>query len=101
MIVKVCGITRAVDAAAALNYGATAIGFNFYARSPRFIQPELAARIPTPAALRAGVFVNESPGRVQEIARIAALDIIQLHGDENPADYPAHLTIWKAFRVTP
>jgi phosphoribosylanthranilate isomerase len=40
------------------------------------------------------------PGRIAEIARIAALDTVQLHGNESPADYPEGLAIWKAVRVT-
>ncbi len=50
MIVKVCGITNEEDAAAAIAGGATAVGFNFYPRSPRYIAPESAARIVTPPA---------------------------------------------------
>lgn len=99
MIVKVCGITRAADATAAVAAGANAIGFNFYPRSPRYIAPEQAALILTPHARRVGVFVNEPPERVAEIARLASLDTVQLHGDENPADYPAQFAIWKAIRV--
>jgi len=99
MILKICGITNARDAAAAIAAGATAIGFNFYPRSPRYLAPECAAAIPTPGVRRVGVFVNESPARIEEIARIAALDVAQLHGDELPADYPAALAVWKAARV--
>ena len=99
MIIKVCGITNAADAQAAIDAGATAIGFNFYPRSPRYITPDRAAAIPTPGVRRVGVFVNESPAHIEEIARIAALDTAQLHGDESPADYPAHLTVWKAARI--
>ena len=99
MIVKVCGITNAADAAAAIGAGASAIGFNFYPRSPRYIAPEQAAAIATPGALRVGVFVNEPAARVAEIARAAALDIAQLHGDESPAEYPAGIAVWKAARV--
>jgi phosphoribosylanthranilate isomerase len=99
MIIKVCGITNAADAKAAIDAGATAIGFNFYPRSPRYIAPDHAAAIPTPGVRRVGVFVNESPARIEEIARIAALDTAQLHGDESPADYPTHLAVWKAVRV--
>jgi phosphoribosylanthranilate isomerase len=98
-IIKICGITNAEDAAAAIAAGATAIGFNFYPASPRYIAPERAAAIPTPGAQRVGVFVNESPARIQEIARIALLDIAQLHGDETPAQFPAELAVWKAARV--
>jgi phosphoribosylanthranilate isomerase len=48
---------------------------------------------------RVGVFVNEAPARVEAIARIAALDVAQLHGNETPSDYPAALAVWKAARV--
>jgi phosphoribosylanthranilate isomerase len=100
MIVKICGITNARDAEAAIQGGATAIGFNFYARSPRYIAPEHAARIASRAGVRrVGVFVNESPSRVEEIALVAGLDVAQLHGNETPADYPAHLAVWKAARL--
>jgi len=100
MILKICGITNWEDAAAAMEAGANAIGFNFYSRSPRSIEPESAARIASmPGVRRVGVFVNETRARVEEIARIAALDVAQLHGDETPADYPATMAVWKAARV--
>ena len=100
MILKICGITNREDAAAAIAAGATAIGFNFYPRSPRYIDPERAREIPAaPGVRRVGVFVNQAPARVTEIARIAGLDVAQLHGDETPSDYPASLAVWKAARV--
>jgi phosphoribosylanthranilate isomerase len=99
-LLKICGITSTEDAAAAIEGGATAIGFNFYPRSPRFLAPERAAGIVSqPGVWRVGVFVNEAPARVVEIARIARLDIAQLHGDETAANYPAEITVWKALRV--
>jgi phosphoribosylanthranilate isomerase len=99
MILKVCGITSQEDAAAAIEAGATALGFNFYPRSPRYIPPERAAAIATAAGVRrVGVFVNETAARIEEMARLARVDTAQLHGDETPADYPA-LTVWKAARV--
>jgi phosphoribosylanthranilate isomerase len=49
--------------------------------------------------LKVGIFVDESPANVAKIARIAELDIVQLHGSEDPAQY-APLRIWKAYRVT-
>jgi phosphoribosylanthranilate isomerase len=95
MMVKVCGITNQADADAAAGVGA--LGFNFYRPSPRYVDPESAAAIVTPAGvLRVGVFVNEP--RAVEIARQARLDVIQLHGDEQAA--PAGFPVWKAFRVT-
>ena len=100
MIVKICGITNQEDASAAVAGGANAIGFNFYRRSPRYLAPERAAGIQSaPGVRRVGVFVDEARERVEEIARIAALDVAQLHGDETPADYPASLAAWKAVRV--
>src|SRR5581483_8631674 len=100
MVLKICGITNAEDAAAAVDGGATAIGFNFGPHSPRFIAPEAAASIGNPPGIRrVGVFVNEAPARIEEIGRLVRLDVAQLHGDEAPAAYPAGLVIWKAARV--
>ena len=101
MILKICGITNQEDATAAVEGGATAIGFNFYARSPRYVAPESAAEIATGAGVRrVGVFVNEEPAWVEEIARMVRLDVAQLHGDETVADYPHVAAVWKAVRVT-
>jgi len=101
MILKICGITNQEDADAAVGAGANAIGFNFYRRSPRYLSPEQAAKIRTGAGVRrVGVFVNEPRDRVQEMARTAALDVAQLHGDELPPEYPAAVAVWKAARVT-
>jgi phosphoribosylanthranilate isomerase len=103
MILKICGITNQDDASAAIDAGATAVGFNFYSRSPRSIRPEQAAEIATAAGVRrVGVFVNERPERVEEIARLARLDVAQLHGDETAEQALASrpLRVWKAVRVT-
>jgi phosphoribosylanthranilate isomerase len=100
MMVKICGITNRVDAIAAVDAGASAVGFNFYARSPRYITPEQAAEIGSGLTiLKVGVFVDEDPSRVEAIARIAGLDVAQLHGSETPGSMP-DLTVWKAFRAT-
>ena len=102
MLIKICGITNSEDAQAAINEGATALGFNFYRPSPRYIAPEAAAAIAAlvPATvLKVGVFVNESPVNLMAIAATAGLDIVQLHGDESAADSPPGLRVWKAFRV--
>jgi phosphoribosylanthranilate isomerase len=99
-MVKICGITSQADADAAIEAGASALGFNFYRQSPRYLSPATAAAIrTTPDVLRVGIFVDESPADVAAVAAEAVLDIVQLHGSENPRDY-APLRIWKAFRVT-
>jgi phosphoribosylanthranilate isomerase len=101
MILKICGITNQEDATAAVEGGANAIGFNFYPSSPRYIAPERAAEIETPAGVRrVGVFVNERREHVEDLARVARLAVAQLHGDEDPAEYPAGLAVWKGVRVT-
>jgi phosphoribosylanthranilate isomerase len=100
MILKICGITNAEDAAAAIGAGATALGFNFYPRSPRYITPERAAALASSSGVRrVGVFVNESRPRIEAIARVARLDVAQLHGEEEAAEYPEQLAVWKAARV--
>jgi len=88
MKVKVCGITSYEDAAMAVDQGVDALGFNFFPSSPRFIQPEDADRIIRrlpPFLIAVGLFVNVSrPSQVDETARKAGVQIIQLHGDETP-----------------
>jgi phosphoribosylanthranilate isomerase len=88
LFVKVCGITRLQDAGLAADLGASAIGFIFWPGSPRFIAPDEARRIvlQKPADVKAvGVFVDEPPDRVRQIADVVGLDVVQLHGSESPA----------------
>jgi len=87
MKIKICGITRYEDARAAVSFGVDALGFIFYPKSPRCITPAKAAEITKklpPYVSKVGVFVDESPQRVLEIAGHAWLDTIQLHGSETP-----------------
>ncbi len=105
VLVKVCGITNYEDAALAVAAGAGALGFNFYARSPRFIPPQAARRIIErlpPAVLPVGIFVNEAaPETVARMAAAAGVPMVQLHGDESAA-YCAQLSAYeviKALRV--
>ena len=104
-LVKICGITNLADALACVEAGADMLGFNFYARSPRYIEPHEARRIVEQlpeGVLAVGVFVNEeSPERVAELADISGVAAVQLHGDE-PADYCRALAgrfVIKALRV--
>jgi phosphoribosylanthranilate isomerase len=100
MMIKICGITNREDALAAVDAGATALGFNFYSKSPRYLSPEMAADIGADLpVLKVGVFVD-CPDASAVAAR-AGVDVIQLHGSESPEEVPAGLRVWKAFRVTP
>ena len=89
MMVKICGITNREDAQAAVDAGATALGFNFWRHSPRYISPTGASLITEtlpPATLKVGVFVDETPDVIAKIALHANLDVAQLHGEsECPA----------------
>ena len=105
--VKICGITNLGDALAAIDAGADALGFNFYAKSRRFVEPgavrEIVKHLPS-GLLTIGVFVNEpEPDDVARIADAAGVAGIQLHGDESP-DYCRALAgrfVIKALRMGP
>jgi len=105
--VKICGITSAADAQAAIAAGANLIGFNFYANSPRHISGELAADIRSklPKRVKAvGIFVNWLPADVITLRSSVQLDAAQLHGDESPETVAAIapvVPVIKAFRVEP
>ena len=85
--IKICGITERDDALHAIDCGADALGFVFYDRSPRAITRNRAqtiiATLP-PFVTVVGLFVNEDPRTVREIADECGLDVIQYHGDESP-----------------
>jgi tryptophan synthase beta subunit len=95
MFVKICGITREEDARAAVDLGASAVGFVFWPESPRFIPPARARgivdRLP-PFAATVGVFVDESEEEVRRIAAQVGLSAVQWHGTETPA-YAARLGV--------
>ena len=87
MLVKICGITRIQDAEAAVTAGAAAIGFIFWPKSPRFIDPHRARRIAAalpPFVTPVGVFVNQPLAYVNGVAGLVGLGAVQLHGDETP-----------------
>jgi len=97
-MIKVCGITRRQDAVAAVEAGASAIGFVFYPKSPRYVTPEKAAELGSGlAAWKVGVFVDEKPAVIEEIMRLAHLDIAQIYGGAAPS----FARVWKAFRIPP
>ncbi|MBM3773975.1 MAG: phosphoribosylanthranilate isomerase [Acidobacteria bacterium] len=102
MMVKICGITNREDALAAMETGASALGFNFWPASPRYVAPERAGELLAlvPAGVwKVGIFVNEARERVEWAARTLVLDVAQLHGQEAPRDYPSGVRVWKGFRA--
>ncbi|HRJ66603.1 MAG TPA: phosphoribosylanthranilate isomerase [Alphaproteobacteria bacterium] len=101
--IKMCGLTRAEDAALAHAAGAWALGFIFYPKSKRYITPAAAAAIAPADAQTVGVFVNQMPD-IDSALKSFPLSAVQLHGDETPADARALRnsfggTIIKAFRL--
>ncbi len=83
--VKICGITNYKDAIAAAEMGADMLGFNFYPKSPRYLEPEQALeiidRLPAYVDL-VGLFVNDTFEHIAQTIDQCTLDWIQLHGDE-------------------
>jgi phosphoribosylanthranilate isomerase len=85
--VKICGVTSLDDALACVDAGADALGFNFWARSKRFVETSAAAAIARklpPNVRTVGVFVNPSADEVDRAFASGAIDFAQLHGDETP-----------------
>ena len=105
--VKICGITNAADALAAIDAGADLLGFNFYERSPRFVTAADAERIggQLPKKVDAvGIFVNAPAADVAALCKSVKLDAAQLHGDETAetvAELASSVPVVKAFRVDP
>ncbi len=86
--VKICGLTNLEDALLAAEAGADLLGFVF-ADSPRRVEPLVVQKIIAflpPLVQTVGVFVDEKPETILEIAGCCRLDYLQLHGSEPPAD---------------
>ncbi len=87
--IKICGITNVEDALHAVDAGADALGFIFYPGSPRCVTPKTVRNIVEqlpPFTTSVGVFVNEGREGIQQIITESGLSLVQLHGDESPAD---------------
>ena len=84
--IKICGITNLEDARFAAGALVDYLGFIFYEKSPRYIEPGEAGAIINwlEGPEKVGVFVNQPLDDVNSIAKQTGLDIVQLHGDESP-----------------
>jgi len=107
-MVKICGVTRPEDARLAVELGADLVGLNFWPGSPRHVElaavHEIVAAVERRAKL-VGVFVNEAPGRIDELHAELGLALVQLHGDEPEAELRRHaprlLRVERADRLRP
>jgi phosphoribosylanthranilate isomerase len=102
--VKICGITSQADAEAAVRCGADALGFNFYARSPRFVPVETAAdiiRTLPPFIEPVALFVIDAnnPNEPEAVATKINVRTIQCHGDHLPLHLSGGLRYIPAFPV--
>jgi phosphoribosylanthranilate isomerase len=98
MMVKICGITNRDDALAAVEAGASAIGFNFYRDSPRYLSPTgaamIAERLPS-EVWKVGVFVHDNADAIAKVAVQAGLDVAQLYGKADARG----IRVWRACRI--
>lgn len=106
-IVKVCGLTSARDTSHAVRAGASAIGFNFYPESSRFLgldQAQILASLVPPSIAKVGIFVDATSEQLLETLDRVPLDVLQLHGsvpDSLAHVLPEGVRIWRALPVTP
>jgi phosphoribosylanthranilate isomerase len=97
--IKVCGVTNIKDARACAELGADMIGFNFYPRSRRYVEPTTIRRIVeaiSPGICAVGVFVDASAEEIRNIANTARIQCVQLHGTIPPDRYSE---LARGFRV--
>lgn len=94
-LMKVCGVTTQADSRMAMEAGATALGFNFYAKSPRYLPPDRAGWVRSLATLKVGVFVDAPMDWVRSVADQVGLDVVQIHR----GDAPAGLRLWRAVSI--
>jgi phosphoribosylanthranilate isomerase len=101
--IKICGITNSEDALQAESLGADALGFIFYKKSKRYREPtevKLITKELSPLTTKVGVFVNESSVMINKISKAAGINVVQLHGNEEPATISKiSLPVIKTFRI--
>jgi phosphoribosylanthranilate isomerase len=100
--IKICGVTNYDDAVSVIDAGATAIGFNFFRQSKRYINPiaakEIAEKIRGKISI-VGIFVNEDFQSVKSIGASVKLTYCQFHGNEEPEYVNKFPNAIKSFRV--
>jgi phosphoribosylanthranilate isomerase len=105
--IKICGVTNEKDAEACVEMGADMIGFNFYPRSPRYIEPKFARRIieaMPPGVCAVGVFVDASAEEIRNTADAAGVRRVQLHGRTSPetsSELAREFRVIRAFSTDP
>ena len=85
--IKICGVTNVKDASACSEVGASMLGFNFYPKSPRYIEPKIARRIIEaipPGICAVGVFVDASAEKIRNVVDVVGARCVQLHGCTSP-----------------
>src|SRR5215207_8985605 len=90
--IKICGLTREADVDAAVMAGADAVGLVFYAKSPRCISIQQAARLVErlpPFVTPVGLFVNAQPSEILAAVEAVPQLLLQFHGDESAGDCAA------------
>lgn len=89
MKVKICGITNLEDALIAVEAGADALGFVFYEKSPRYIEPfaarDIVKELP-PFVQTVGLFVNENSSFINQVCTNAKMQLAQIIDDDNYTD---------------
>ncbi len=84
LLVKICGLTRLEDVAVCTGLGADLLGFIFHPASPRHTDPALPANVRTCGASKVGVFVDQTADEINDLMKRGALQLAQLHGDQDP-----------------
>lgn len=105
--IKICGVSTPEAIDAALNGGASHVGFVHFSKSPRHVTPQrltdLANRVP-PSVKKVAVVVDPDDTLIDALIAGAGIDVLQLHGDEKPGRAAAirartGLEVWKAISI--
>jgi phosphoribosylanthranilate isomerase len=103
--IKICGVTNENDARACVELGADMIGFNFYQKSPRYIEPTAVRRILNVLPVETcavGVFVDAHAGEIHKASKLGGIRCVQLHGEATPEacdELARNFRVIRAFRT--